>query len=74
MVLDPASAMHEFEPDYVIPARNEGAAGFPAPPEDVDRVPARELARWKAPWDMIARCSTGISPDICADQEDQARP
>ena len=34
MVLDPSSALYEFEPDYVVLARHEGAVGFPPFTED----------------------------------------
>ena len=53
MVLDPNSALYEFEPDYVVLARHEGAVGFPPFTEDVDRALDAEVTRWKTLWDTI---------------------
>jgi len=57
IVLDPKSALYEFEPDYVVLAPHEGAVGFPPFTEDVDRALDAEVARWKTLWDTIGRCS-----------------
>jgi FkbH-like protein len=57
MVLDPASALYQFEPDYVIVAPHEGAVGFPPLTDDVDWALDSEVARWKALWDAVGRYS-----------------
>lgn len=56
-VLDPASALYEFEPDYVILAPHEGAVGFPALSEDAEGTLDGEVARWSELWDAVARHS-----------------
>jgi FkbH-like protein len=56
-VLDPGSALYEFDPDYVILAPHEGAVGFPALSEDADGTLESEVAQWRELWDAVARHS-----------------
>jgi FkbH-like protein len=56
-VLDPASALYRFDPDYVVLAVHEGAAELPelssAPADDI----AREAERWRSLWSLLAERS-----------------
>ncbi len=56
-ILDPASPLHAFDPDYVILAPHDGAIPFPLLSEDVDATLDTELSRWTALWDAVARHS-----------------
>jgi FkbH-like protein len=56
-VLDPTSALHAFDPDYVILAPHDGAIPFPPFSEDVDAALDAEVSRWTALWDAVARHS-----------------
>ena len=56
-VLDPGSALHSFDPDYVILAPHEGAISFSPLAEDPDAALDAEVSRWTALWDGVARHS-----------------
>jgi FkbH-like protein len=56
-ILDPASALYAFDPDYVILAPHDGAIPFPPFSEDVDAALDAEVSRWTALWDTVSRHS-----------------
>ena len=56
-VLDPASALHAFDPDYVILAPHDGAIPFPPLSDDADATLDAEVSRWVALWDAVSRHS-----------------
>src|SRR5205085_3997989 len=52
-ILNPASSLYEFDPDYVILAPHQGAVRFPAFAEDVKGLLEAEVARWEALWQAV---------------------
>jgi FkbH-like protein len=56
-VLDPGSALHAFDPDYVILAPHDGAISFPTLSQDPDSALEAEVSRWTALWDAVGRYS-----------------
>jgi FkbH-like protein len=66
-MLDPASALHAFAPDYVVLAPHDGAIGFPALSEDPEAALEAEVTRWRALWDAagarVIQHTIAIRPD-----------
>ncbi len=54
-ILDPASALYDFAPDYVIIAPHDGSVGFRPLTEasDVERTLDDELRRWRSLWEAV---------------------
>lgn len=56
-ILNPASPLYEFEPDYVILAPHQGAIHFPSLSQDVEETLEREVERWTGLWDAVSKNS-----------------
>ncbi len=54
-ILDPRSALYEFEPDYVIIAAHDGSVRFPSLTDAADVVAAldAEVRRWRSLWEAV---------------------
>jgi FkbH-like protein len=56
-LVDSASELYAFDPDYVVIAVHEGAAQLPAFSESPDRDVAAEVTRWNSLWQAVERRS-----------------
>jgi FkbH-like protein len=58
-LLDPGSALHEFEADYVVLATHDGALQLPSFSDDPDADVEIEVRRWASLWDAFHQHSDG---------------
>jgi FkbH-like protein len=52
-VLDPASAVYAFEPDYVLFMVHDGAVALPPFSDTPERIVAEEVDRWRTLWTAV---------------------
>jgi len=57
-ILDPASSLYRFGPDFIVLMVHERELDLPAISETPDQEIERELARWTTLWDVAAQHST----------------
>lgn len=57
-LMDPASALYAFEPDYIVLALHAGAAELPHLSEAPADAVEEELRRWRSVWEQVAEQST----------------
>jgi FkbH-like protein len=57
-ILDPASGLYAFAPDYLLLAPHDGAIHFPPLADDPEETVDAEVRRWVALWDAVRERTT----------------